>query len=96
VSTKKFSYVVCVEAGDREDLEVRKLYEVWPDEAANARGYLRVIDESGEDYLYPKDWFIPVEVPREGHAALTAAATGRVAADQANKPLQRTAPTRRR
>ena len=40
-----------------EDLEPRKLYRVLPDQAAAADGYLRVIDESGEDYLYRHDLF---------------------------------------
>jgi hypothetical protein len=38
-------------------LEPRKVYRVLPDEAAAEDGYLRVIDESGEDYLYPQDYF---------------------------------------
>lgn len=56
-------YVVCIEKGDVEDLEIRKLYRLIPDEAASARGHLRVVDESGEDYLYPTKWFAALEVP---------------------------------
>ena len=66
-------YVVCVRAEDAEDLKVRKLYRVLPDESAAARGYLRVVDESGEDYLYPAEWFVTVEVPEEAERALAAA-----------------------
>ncbi len=66
-------YVVCVRVEDAEDLEVRKLYRILRDESAAARGYLRVIDESGEDYLYPAEWFVTVEVPEEAWRALAAA-----------------------
>lgn len=52
-------FVVCVQSDAAEDLEVRKVYRILPDEAASARGHLRVIDESGEDYLYPEVWFVP-------------------------------------
>lgn len=43
-------------------LEPRKLYELHPDGEAKARGMLRVVDESGEDYLYPASMFSPVQV----------------------------------
>ena len=45
------------------DLEVRKVYAILPDTAAARDGYLRVIDESGEDYLYPADYFVVIDVP---------------------------------
>jgi hypothetical protein len=45
-------------------LEVRKVYQLIPDAAAAARRFVRVIDESGEDYLYPEDYFVPVELPQ--------------------------------
>jgi hypothetical protein len=45
-------------------LEVRKVYRAIPDELAAARHFVRVIDESGEDYLYPERYFIPLEVPQ--------------------------------
>jgi hypothetical protein len=44
---------------------VRKVYRALPDSVAASRGFVRVIDESGEDYLYPSDRFVPVELPRE-------------------------------
>jgi hypothetical protein len=46
-----------------EDLEARKVYQVLPDREADREGYLRVIDESGEDYIYPADLFAPVKLP---------------------------------
>jgi len=59
-----------VENKDCEDLEKRKIYQVIPDEDAAREGYLRVIDESGEGYLYPQSYFILVQLPREAHEAL--------------------------
>lgn len=70
-------YVICVRTEGTEDLEVRKVYRVLPDESASARGHLRVVDESGEDYLYPADWFVTVEVPEEAERALAAASPAR-------------------
>lgn len=67
-------FVLCVKNDDCNDLELRKVYQVLPDEAAAADSYLRVIDESGEDYLYPQDHFVPVELPQAAEAALLAAA----------------------
>jgi hypothetical protein len=54
-------------------LEVRKVYRALPDAGAAARGFVRVIDESGEDYLYPVELFVTVELPR-GAAELYASA----------------------
>lgn len=58
-------YVVCLRNEGADDLEVRKLYRVVEDEVASERGYLRVVDESGEDYVYPTAFFAPVEVPED-------------------------------
>jgi hypothetical protein len=57
------SFVLCVEAGGMEDLEARKLYQILPDREAAREGYIRVVDESGEDYMYPSDLFVPVRLP---------------------------------
>ena len=57
-------YVVCLsDGGYRASLVVRRIYRTVPDEAAGTRGLLRVIDESGEDYLYPQDYFRLIELP---------------------------------
>jgi hypothetical protein len=50
-------------------LEVRKVYRALPDPVAAARGFVRVIDESGEDYLYPSDYFVAVELPQAAASA---------------------------
>lgn len=70
-------YVICVRSESAEDLEVRKVYRVLPDETASERGQLRVVDESGEDYLYPAEWFVTVEVPEEAERALAEASSKR-------------------
>ena len=51
---KEQMFALCVENKDCEDLVRRKLYQVIPDEKSQKEGYLRVIDESGEDDLYPQ------------------------------------------
>lgn len=68
-------FVVCVKNDDYPvSLEVRKIYRALPEEAAEAHGLMRVIDESGEDYLYPADYFALIELPREIVDALSLAA----------------------
>ena len=57
------SFALCVEDGGMEDLEARKVYQVLPDREAGREGYVRVIDESGEDYMYPSDLFVLVKLP---------------------------------
>jgi len=57
-------FVLCIRNEGCEDLELRKIYQVLPDEAAAEDNYLRVIDESGEDYLYPADYFVPIKLPQ--------------------------------
>ena len=66
-------FAVCIENKDSEDLEKRKIYVVLPDEEAQKEGYLRVIDESGEDYLYPASYFVVVPLPAEAQEALRVA-----------------------
>jgi hypothetical protein len=74
--TAKSRYVICVRADEVEDLEVRKVYRVLPDESAAVREHLRVVDESGEDYLYPAAWFVFIEIPEDAEPALTGASLG--------------------
>jgi hypothetical protein len=60
----KRQFLLCVKnEGSPTSLEVRKVYQALPDTVAAARGFVRVIDESGEDYLYPSDRFVAIEVP---------------------------------
>ena len=66
-------FVVCLDnEGYEASLEVGKLYLVVPDEEAAAHGYVRVVDESGEDYAFVTDRFYSVELPQAvGRALLT-------------------------
>ena len=83
MKSSKQNYVVCIQAEESSDIEVRKIYEVLPDEAAAKRGYLRIVDESGEDYLYPQEFFSPVQLHEKAvralrsHASLERALTKR-------------------
>ncbi len=70
---KEQVFALCVENKDCEDLEKRKIYQVLPDEEAEKEGYLRVIDESCEDYLYPLSYFILVQLPRKSEETLRTA-----------------------
>jgi hypothetical protein len=63
VQQSRGSFALCVEDGGMEDLEARKLYQVFPDREAAREGYLRVVDESGEDYMYPSELFVPIRLP---------------------------------
>ncbi len=59
-------YVMCVENEEYPvSLELRKVYRVIPDATSDKHEFVRVIDESGEDYLFPKSCFAPVEIPVE-------------------------------
>jgi hypothetical protein len=61
---KTYRYGVCIDnRGYKAALELRKIYRFVRDQSATARGLVRVIDESGEDYLYPERYFVPIEVP---------------------------------
>ena len=64
-------FAVCVEnSGYEASLDVGKLYRVIPDDKAASHGYLRVIDESGEDYWYSANRFFPIELPQALEKAL--------------------------
>jgi hypothetical protein len=58
-------YAVCIRNEEYEGaLELRKIYEVLEDPKATGMQYVGIIDESGEDYLYPAAWFLPLDLPR--------------------------------
>ena len=57
-------FAICIHNGEYSGtLDLRKVYEVLEDPIAAKRNFVRIIDESGEDYLYPASWFVPVTVP---------------------------------
>lgn len=65
-------FALCIHKGDDDDLEPRRAYAVLP-AADNEAGFLRVVDESSEDYLYPAEYFVRLELPPSIEQALIAA-----------------------
>jgi len=65
ITKTKSHFVVCVDNSEYPaSLELHKFYRLIPDKQTQADGDMRVIDESGEDYLFPADYFIPIDLPR--------------------------------
>ena len=62
-SQSSSSFALCVEDGGSEDLESRKIYQVLADRDAEREEYIRIVDESGEDDLYPTELFVPITLP---------------------------------
>ncbi len=72
---REAEFVICIgNKGYAASLELRKIYQVIPDKRAAGLCQLRVIDESGEDYLYPEDFFVPVQLPQAAERAVRRAA----------------------
>lgn len=68
----KHHYAVCVRNDDYPaSLELRKLYPVLEDSFAAEHGMVRVIDESGEDYLYPNEFFLAIDLPKSVEKTLS-------------------------
>ena len=67
VSTR---FVICVNSDDSDLLTPRMIYRVLPDESAARSNYIRVVDNEGEDYLYPADYFMPMTFPQAIERAL--------------------------
>ena len=67
-------FAICVRNTNADDLELRKVYQVVPSISPAEEGFLRIIDESGEDYLYPADYFIVLELPHAAEQVLLQAA----------------------
>lgn len=61
---------VCVQSDDPDLLTPRMIYEILPDESAAKSAYVRVIDNEGEDYLYPAKYFIFIDLPNDVQRAL--------------------------
>lgn len=72
---KETRFAVCVHNADYPaSLELHKIYRVLPDADAEVDGDVRVVDESGEDYLYPAEWFVAIELPQAVEKSLLQAA----------------------
>ncbi|MBI4320412.1 MAG: hypothetical protein HY675_18135 [Chloroflexi bacterium] len=68
-------FAVCIKnTGYPASLELHKMYRVIADEDAARDGDIRIVDESGEDYLYPADWFVVVELPQAVQESILRAA----------------------
>ncbi len=71
IMKKSKRFAVCIKnENNEESLELRKIYEILEDPSAEKRGFVRVIDEEGEDYLYPKAWFLSLKLPQTIEEAL--------------------------
>jgi hypothetical protein len=66
----KVGFAVCIDNTDCEDLEIGTVYVIRPDASAKREGYVRVVDESGEDYLYPESYFVSIDLPDKARDAL--------------------------
>lgn len=67
------AFSVCIHNGEYDaDLIVGKIYRIVKPKRNDRPSDIRVLDESGEDYLYPRDWFVPVELPLRARKALVA------------------------
>jgi hypothetical protein len=66
-------FALCIQNQACDDLEVGKVYRILPDKIAASASHLRVVDDSGEDYLYPASHFVFVELPFRAERALAAA-----------------------
>jgi len=67
---RNITFAVCLEAGTEDDLQIGKVYRVLPDPRAAEVGCLRVIDDSGEDYLFGEKRFVLVDVPPKARGRL--------------------------
>jgi hypothetical protein len=68
-------FAVCINnVGYPASLELRKIYRMLPDEKGAKHNLMRVVDESGEDYLYPERFFVPIQLPQAAEEAFLHAA----------------------
>lgn len=71
-SNQNVPFVLCIEDKDADDIEKGKVYRVLHDSRAEKDGFIRIVDESAEDYLYPESYFVPINLPVEAQKALSA------------------------
>ena len=92
---EKTQFVICIKnAGCEDDVHVKSVYHVLDDEAAARSQYLRIIDETGEDYLFPAAYFVRIDLPQEAeHAVLTPSVGATRAKRGARKRIVRKTPT---
>lgn len=71
---RALKFAVCIQSDDADLLTPRMIYQVLPDESAAKSDYVRVVDNEGEDYLYPAKYFMFIDLPQEIERALSEAA----------------------
>lgn len=81
----KGAFGLCVANEGADDLELCKVYRLLPDKAGATSGYVRVVDESGEDYLYPQSYFVLLPLPPKARRVVSMAARS----SDATKPRRR-------
>ena len=87
MSRQQRTLVICVDnASNPVDLELRKIYVSLTSAAEKKHGWVRVIDESGEDYLYPSSMFVPATLPADVRRVVLKLVTGRDTAGAAGSP----------
>ena len=67
-------FAVCIFSGENSLLTPRKVYQILPDDSAARSDFVRIVDDEGEDYLYPKKYFVFVSVPSEAADSILEAA----------------------
>ena len=67
-------FAVCIQTDDADLLTSRMIYQILPDENAAKSDYVRVVDNEGEDYLYPAEYFVIVDLPQAVEKSLLRAA----------------------
>ena len=74
MSSTRRTFAVCLQNdGYEASLELRKIYEALPDASASRHRQIRIVDESGEDYLFPAAWFATIDLPAPVRRAVMAA-----------------------
>jgi hypothetical protein len=68
--THKTKFALCIDNRECDDLEKGKVYRVIQDDDAAREEYIRIVDESSEDYLYPASYFVALDLPRKAQDAL--------------------------
>jgi hypothetical protein len=71
-------FAVCIQSDDADLLTPRMIYQVLPDESAAKSKYVRVVDNEGEDYLYPAEYFMFLDLPLKIERALTHSVAGKI------------------
>ncbi|MDM8527997.1 hypothetical protein QUF58_07255 [Anaerolineales bacterium HSG24] len=61
----QLQFAICIQNEGSENLLLRKIYQILPDSSAAIDDYIRVIDDSGEDYLYPTTYFVQIKLPQK-------------------------------